>query len=203
MATKQVTNAFRTSLEDKHYIDQDFEASGASSRGEYYVGLVNFKNAQPEAPATIEVERIVEVARKHDTNEISLILSPAQMFALRNTVLSTSDFAQEQNRVIDNLSTGKRPFMYFGSLFEPEFQSLWIRNKVVTDKTPAEEKEAAIKFNMSAFLLNMFFTNLIEGRISESLVTAETLQSFIKRQAVITKPIVTPGSKPDFKKIPL
>ena len=60
--------------------------------------------------------------------ECAVLLSPAQMFALRNTILSTLDFAKEQNLVIDKLSRGDRPFMYFDSLFEPEFQSLWIRN---------------------------------------------------------------------------
>lgn len=189
MATKQISINQRVSAEDKDYYDQSFEGSGASSRGEFLVKLLD-RYHEPLEPVRVEVEKLVEVERNHQHNEISLILSPAQMFALRNTVLSTSDFAQEQNKVIDNLARGNRPFMYFGSLFEPEFQSLWIRNKVVTDKTPGEEKEAVTKFNMSAFLLNMFFTNLIEGRISETMVTADTLKEFIKKQAIPIKPIV-------------
>ena len=132
--------------------------------------------------------------------QCAVLLSSAQMFALRNTILSTLDFAKEQNLVIDKLSRGDRPFMYFDSLFEPEFQSLWIRNKLVTNQM-SEEKEAVLKFNMSAFLLNMFFTNLIEGRISETLLTVETLKAFIKTPAVPIKPIPTPGIKPDILKI--
>ena len=182
---KQVNTNLRMSQDTKEYFDQLFDGSGASSKGEFITMLLDRYNS-PQEPITIE--KVVEVERRHEYNEIAVKLSPAQLFALRNTVLSMSDFAQKQNEVIDSLASFNKPFLYFGSLFEPEFQSLWVRNRVITNQMTTEEKESVIKFNMSAFLINMFLTNLIEGRISETLVTAETLKSFIAKQIADSKP---------------
>lgn len=114
-------------------------------------------------------------------NEMILSLTPAQLYAIRETVL-TEGFAEKNNEVTDSLNPENKPFLYFGSLFEPEFQLLWIRNIVLTDEMPEEEKEMAISHNMTAFLINMFLMHLIEGKISVTSVTAKTLITFIQEQ---------------------
>lgn len=184
-AVKLVGVTARMSVDTKAYYDQTREASGANSSGEFILLLLDKFNAETE-PQTIE--KVVEIERRHEENELSVKLTHAQYWALRNTVLSTNDFAESQNSVIDNLATGNRPFMYFGNLFDQEFQSLWIRSRPFSDKTTPGEALESIKFNMSAFLVNMFFTNLIENRISETLVTDETLKRYLKEQKKLMKP---------------
>lgn len=114
-------------------------------------------------------------------NEMILSLTSAQEHAIRETVL-TEGFAETQNEIIDSLNPENKPFLYFGNLFEPEIQSLWIRNIVLNDELPEDQKETAIRHNMAAFLINMFLMHLIEGKISETSVTAKTLITFIQEQ---------------------
>ena len=185
MAIKLMNVSIRMNAETKLYFNQTFENSGASSLVEFIGMLLEKFNADTE-PQTIE--KVVEIERRHEENELSVKLTHAQYWALRNTVLSTNDFAESQNSVIDNLAMGNRPFLYFGNLFDQEFQSLWIRSRPFSDKTTPGEALESIKFNMSAFLVNMFFTNLIENRISETLVTGETLKRYLKEQKKLMKP---------------
>jgi len=114
-------------------------------------------------------------------NEMILSLTPAQVHAIRETVL-TEGFAETQNEIIDSLNPDNKPFLYFGNLFEPEIQSLWVRNIVLNDELPEDQKETAIRHNMGAFLINMFLMHLIEGKISETSVTAKALIKFIQEQ---------------------
>jgi len=116
-----------------------------------------------------------------EPNEFVLSLSAAQYYAIHENVL-TKGFAETQNEIFDSLTPENKPFLYFGNLFEPEIQSLWIRNVILTDKMPEEEKEDAIRHNMSAFLINMSLMHLIEGKIRDTSVTAKTLITFIQEQ---------------------
>jgi hypothetical protein len=191
MAIKQVNTSIRMSADTKAYFDESFEASGANSKGEFITMMLERYN-NPGDPVT--VEKIVEVEKRTEQNEIFINLSPAQLFALRNTVLSGSDFAQKQNDIIDwYASKDNKPFLYPGSLFEPEFQSLWVKNKIITNQMTGEEKEAVIKFNMAAFLLNVFLMTLIKGEMPESLVDAVNLKAYIISQTAKAKPKPTPA----------
>lgn len=112
--------------------------------------------------------------------DIVLSLSPVQVYALRETVLSKDNFAEGQNELIDSLIPENKPFLYFGNLFEPEFQLLWVKNIPLTDDMTPEQRESAIQHNMAAFLLNMFLTNFVEENIDDSKATASSLKSFIQ-----------------------
>lgn len=118
--------------------------------------------------------------RKLKDNEILLNLTPAQMFAIRETILSDPNFAENQNEIIDSLIPENKPFLYFGNLFEPEFQLLWVKNIPLTEDMTPEQRESAIQHNMAAFLLNLFLINFVEEKIDDSKVTASSLKSFIQ-----------------------
>lgn len=180
------TVTIRTNKETKEFFNSLFEGSGANSHGEFFQRMCEQMNT-PEK--TIEPEiRHVTVEKQLQANEILVNLTPAQMYAIRETVLSSDNFAQEQNEIIESLKAGNKPFMYFGSLFEPEFQLLWVRNIVLTKVMTPEQKENAIRHNMSAFLVNKFLLSLIEGKISCTRVTAEILKKHI--QDSTPKPIL-------------
>lgn len=184
------TITVRTSDETKDFFKRSFEASGANSQGEFLERLLNKWN-EPEL--TIEPEiKTVTIEKQVQANEILLSLSPAQMFAVRGTILSSENFAQDQNEIIDSLKTGTPPFLYGGHLFDREFQTLWIRNIVLSKTMIPEQKEAAIRHNIAAFLVNRFLMVIIEGKISCTHVTAETLKSFIRKQAEGLKPKPVP-----------
>lgn len=174
------TKTIRMAQDALEYWENTYVASGANSQGEFAVRLLDKYNTQEE-PKAPEI-KTVEVERQIQPDEIILPLSPAQMFALKNTVLSRPDFAEHQNKIIDDLKSGWKPFMYFGDLFEPEFQSLWIRSMPITKEMTDQEKETTIKYNMSAFLINMFLIHLIEGKIDVSKVNASNLKAFILKQ---------------------
>lgn len=113
-------------------------------------------------------------------NEILLNLTPAQMFAIRETTLADPNFAEIQNEIIDSLAPENKPFLYFGNLFEPEFQLLWVKSIPLTDDMTPEQRESAIRHNMTAFILNMFLINFVEEKIDDSKATASSLKSFIQ-----------------------
>ena len=127
-------------------------------------------------------------------NEILLNLTPAQMFAIRETTLVDPNFAEIQNEIIDSLVPENKPFLYFGNLFEPEFQLLWVKNIPLTDDMTPEQREPAIRNNMAAFLLNMFLINFVEEKIDDSKATASSLKSFIQELEVL--PVQMEDSKP-------
>lgn len=197
MPTKSslVNTSIRMNPDTKQYFEQSFEASGTNSKGEFIAMLLDVHNNGEPGLEPRTIEKIVHVEKIPGNDELILKLSPAQMFALRETVLQAR-FAESQNEVIESLQRENRPYLYFGNLFEPEFQTLWMKNKVFTKEMSPSEKEAVIRFNMVAFLVNMFLTQIIEGKMSESAVTAETLKMYIRRQtaqaAVAKLPIISP-----------
>ena len=144
------------------------------------VKVKSLKSFIRELPEDSQSEFLVKTS-ENKLNEMQLSLTPAQLYALRENVL-TEGFAENQNDIIDSLTPANEPFLYFGNLFEPEFQSLWVKNIVLTDEMPEEEKETTIRHNMVSFLINMFLTHLIEGKIPDTSVTAKTLITFIQEQ---------------------
>ena len=178
--------------DDIPYFDQSFQESGCSSQGEFMKKLLDKWN-EPEKIMQPKTEiRTIQIERELQTNEILFQLNPAQEYALRQTILSTPDFAEKQNEIIDSIKIGNRPFMYFGNLFAPEFQNVWLRSIPIDKEMSAEAKENAIRFNMSAFLVNMFMMHIIEGRITATKVDAESLKEFIRS---LVKPKIEPTEK--------
>ncbi len=174
------TMTVRIAAESKDWFRESFEASGANSQGEFITQLLEKWNAA-EPPSNPEI-KTVTVEKELQPNEIIVSLTPAQMFALRGTVLTFPDFAERQNEIIDSLN-GSKPFLYFGNLYDPEFKKLWIRNIVITKTMSEPEKENVIKYNMGAFLINMFLMHIIEGNISETNINASNLKAFIRKIA--------------------
>lgn len=198
MGNTLATITIRTNSETKEFYKSLFDGSGANSQGEFLQRMCEKFNS-PEK--TIEPEiRTLTVEKTLQPNELLLSLTPAQMYALRETVLSADNFAQEQNEIIDSLKEGNKPFMYFGSLFEPEFQSIWVRNIILTKAMTAEQKENAIRHNMAAFLVNKFLLSLIDGKISCSRVSAFALRTFINKQIEAAKPKPAPIENPPLQK---
>ena len=133
------------------------------------------------------------IERQLQQSEILLSFQPAHLYALRGTVTSFANFAECQNEIIDFLK-GDRPFKYSGNLFDPEFQKLFIKNTPIKKETSEADKEAAIKHNMSAFLINAFLVNFLEGKIKETGLSVNNLREFIIKTTPkpATKPPVTP-----------
>lgn len=182
------------SSDDIEYFNRSFEASACNSQGDFVRKMLDKWN-EPEIIVDPEI-RHVTVEKQLQANEIILSLSPAEIYAMRVMVSTSDNFAQEQNEIIDSLKTENKPFLYFGSIFEPEFQSLWVRNIVVTKMMTPEQKEFAIRHNMGAFLRNKFLFSVIDGKISEADITAEMLKSFIKKQIEAAKPKPTKEVEP-------
>ena len=174
--SKMRSTTFRLSEDGINYLNDTFDESGANSKGEFLTQLLDLWNEGRQEPEI----KTVTVERNLAPEEILFSLSPSQLYGIRGTVLSSPDFAEKQNQVIDRLRSEK-PFLYWGQLFEPEFQTLWIKNIPLTKTMSAEEKEKAIKHNMAAFLVNMFFVHLIEGKITDSQIDAESLKDFIHK----------------------
>lgn len=175
------TVSVRMAQDAVEYFNSTFDASGANSKGEFIIKLLENYNSAPQEP---EVKTIT-IEKELQQNQLLIELNPAQLFAIRQHVLSYPDFAEKQNQIIDSLK-GDRPFMYFGNLYEPEFQKLWIRNIPITKTMAEDEKENAIRHNMSAFLINMFLMHAIEGNLSKSKINAESLKTFIRK---LTMPV--------------
>ena len=176
--SNQRSVTYRMNQDAIEYINNSFDASGANSKGEYIVKAVEFFNNSPLEP---EVKTItIEKEKELQSDELLLKLNPAQMYAIRGHVLSFPDFAEQQNEVIDSLK-GKRPFLYGGYLYEPEFQALWVRNIPIVKNMSEAEKEKAIRHNMAAFLMNVFFVNIIEGNILKTAMNAQRLKNYIQK----------------------
>lgn len=143
----------------------------------------NQKPAQSASEPIITKPVVIEIEPKLERNEILISLNPEQLFALRETVLSSEDFAAEHNILIDDLLSNNKPFLYFGKLYDTEFQGIWIKYQEITRYMTEEQKEHAVKHNMAAFLLNVFYRQLIEDNLSDSVVTAENLKEFIRKNS--------------------
>jgi hypothetical protein len=133
-----------------------FQSSGISSISEFLKSLFEKwvtpeKVIEPEPePVLLQEPKIIQPQLQD--NEILLSLTPAQLYALRETVLSKR-FAESQNEIIDEKYKNE---FYSGKLCYSEFKSLCIRNIVLTDEMPDEEKETAIHHNMAALPVNLF-----------------------------------------------
>ena len=191
----------RMSSDDIEYFNRSFEASACNSQGDFVRKMMDKWN-EPEQtiePEIRTIEKTVEIERQLKPEEILFSLSPSQKYALLETVLSSETFAQEQNELIDALKPMNKPFFGGGNLFSPELQSLWVRNIVLIKAMTPDQREAAIKHNMSAFLINKFLYSLIDGRLDCSRVTPETLKAFIKKQIEDSKlkPVEEPEEGPE------
>ncbi len=191
------TITVRTSADTKDWFKNSFEASNANSQGDFLQKLLEKWNEDEHTPEPLI--QTVTIEKDLQENQILMSLNPAQLFALRGTV-TFPNFAELQNEIIETLKNGERPFMSFSRLFEPEFNNLWIRNIVISKTMTEAEKEKAIRHNMTAFLLNMFLVNIIEGNISKSFVTADKLKSYIiqttPKKEIINTPLTPPKNEP-------
>ncbi|MDB4582944.1 hypothetical protein N9164_07325 [Draconibacterium sp.] len=176
---KKMVKTIRMSPTTNEKFETAFENSNADSKGEYLDSILEqVLNYKP----TTEIQEVeVEVEKKLESNQILVSLTPAQMFALKEHISAVPDYAEKQNEIIDLLSEGK-PLFSFSKLYEPEFQELWVRNIVLTEEMSEAEMEAAIKHNISAYLLNMFFTNLIDENIPDLHVDTSDIKAFIKKR---------------------
>ncbi|WP_423129732.1 hypothetical protein [Gaoshiqia sp. Z1-71] len=174
------TTTIRSSVDVKEWFRESFEASGTNSQGEFLEKLLErWHREEPVQKAKVETIEVFR-DREFSANEILMSLPPAQLFALRQTILSIPDFAEKQNEMIDSLSLG-RPLFYFGNLYDKEFRSMWVRNTPIIKNMSDEERESAIKHNMYAFLLNMFSMHIVEGKLSCTKVTPDVLRDFIQK----------------------
>ena len=170
-----------------NWFDESFESSGANSQGEFLQRLL--ENWNQDEPAPKVETQTVTIEKELEQNQLLFNLSPAQAFAIRGNV-SSPGFAQKQNSLIDSLKGGS-PFMYFGNLYDPAFQKLWVKNIVITKEMSEPEKEGAIKCNMSAFLVNMYLMHAIEGDVSASNINAASIKEFIGKEASKLKQLQT------------
>ena len=85
--------------------------------------------------------------------------------------------------MIDSLSPENMPFIGRLVMYSPEIFALWVRNQPIKENMNEAEIEEAIRFNMGAFLRNMFLLLLVDERISESLVTPKILREYIQKKA--------------------
>jgi len=190
-----VTVSIRMNPETRDFYKALFEGSGANSQGEYFQRMCERMNASEALPEPII--KTVPIERKLNPNEVLMNLNPAQLYALRQTVLSSETFAQEQNEIIDELKPENRPLFYSGVAFSPEINSTWVRNIVLTKTMTPDQREAAIKHNMAAFLINRFMIGIVEGKISCTNVTGSSLKAFIKKQMEDSKPKPVEAPKPE------
>lgn len=173
----RLSKTFKASQDTINEWNMLYDNSLANSQGEFAQMLLDKWNSDDPAPKT----EIKTIEKKLEPNQIVFNLSSAQLFAIRANVLSSKDFAEKQNKIIDSLLYGK-PFLYFGNLYDPEFKNLWVRNIPITDKLTEEQKESAIRHNMAAFLVNMFLLHAIEGNLSARNVSAESIKAFIQKE---------------------
>ena len=201
MATQTQTNvSLRMAQGTKEQFDYLFEESGANSKGEFLSMLLDrYENPPKSKPTekvvevekpievvkTIEVEKLVEVEKALESNQLLLTLSDAELFALRETVLSFSDFAERQNEVID--SFGRKSWIGSSRQYSPEIEQLWRHFEPMSETMTDEEREKIVKSNISSCLFNAFlFLLFIPERsedINESLVTPKIIMEYIKTQA--------------------
>ena len=176
----------RMSDQDIELLNDLFELSGASSKGEFIRRMCEKWNSEdPEIVVKTEF-----IDRELQSDEILLKLNPAHLFALRGTVISLPLFAERQNEneIIDSVK-GKRPFMYSGNLFDPAFQNIFIRNIPIKKEMSEPDREKGIRHNMAAFLINAFLVNFIEEKIKETGLTLDSLRQFIIKNTPQKQPI--------------
>ena len=205
MATQtqaQTNISLRMAQGTKEQFDYLFEESGANSKGEFLSMLLDrYENPPKSKPTekvvevekpvevvkTVEVEKLVEVEKALEANQLLLTLSDAELFALRETVLSFSDFAEKQNEVIDSFSPEHDSIFALSHLYSPEIFQMWRRFELISDTATEEERERAVKTNIPSCLFNAFlFLHFISERsqgINESLVTPKIIREYIKTQA--------------------
>lgn len=161
----------------KEYIQKNATAKPLTLHG-------NRKPVQPSNESQNIDPLTTEVERKLKSNEIIIALNPAQLHALSETVLGTENFVAEQNSIIDDVYNNNKPFFYFGKLYDSEFHGLWVRSLEISKTLTEDQKESAIKNNMVAFLLNVFYAQLIMGN-TDSVVTAKNLKAYIQENAIV------------------
>jgi hypothetical protein len=186
----------------KEQFDYLFEESGANSKGEFFSMLLDRYENPParkstekivevekpvEVVKTIEVEKLVEVEKALEANQLLLTLSDAELFALRETVLSFSDFAERQNKVIDSFAPERETWLDNSYQYCPEIHQLWRRFEPVGETMTEEEREKVVKSNIQSCLFNAFLRLIYEPDyrwyINESLVTLKIIREYIKTQA--------------------
>lgn len=172
----------RGNVETKDLFRELFESSGANSHGEFLQKLLETYAQVSEQPPVQQTREpnIIEVEKPLAENQMILNLNPLQFFALRQAVLSSPDFAEQQNIIIDSLKRGK-PWYYAGNLYDVEFVNAFLRN-VSLSKAAPEEREKIITLNMAAFLINFFMMNAIDENITTIKLKASQLKAFVKKQ---------------------
>lgn len=126
-----------TQEETEELLKSTFEASEANTMEEFLDNLIQKFN-KPEK--VIEpIQETENVQARIEPNEMLLSLTPVQVYAIRETVLSAG-FAEDQNEIIDSLNYKKPGNYYYGQISEPDFESLWVRNIVFADGMTPEEK---------------------------------------------------------------
>jgi len=129
----------------------------------------------------------VEVEKALESNQLLLTLSDAELFALRETVLSFSDFAERQNEIIDLLAPEHDGIFAQSHLYSPEIYQLWRRFEPISESMPAEEIEKVVKSNIPSCLFNAFlyliFMPDYRWDINNSLVTPQIIREYIKTKA--------------------
>jgi hypothetical protein len=201
-AQTQTNISLRMAQGTKEQFDYLFEESGANSKGEFLATLLDrYENPPARKPIekivevekpvevvkTVEVERLVEVEKVLEANQLLLTLSDAELFALRETVLSFSDFAERQNEVIDSFSPENDSIFALNHLYSPEIFQMWRRFELISETMTEEERERSVKTNIpsclfNAFLILHFISERSQG-VNESLVTPKIIREFIKTQA--------------------
>ena len=196
--TTQANTNIRMSQSTRELFEQYFEESGSNSKGEFIallldrydnppVGKPTEKIVEVEKPfevvKTVEVEKLVEVEKALEANQLLLTLSDADLFALRETVLSFSDFAERQNKVIDSFAPENKTWFDSGHVYSPEFYQLWRHFEPIIETMTDEEREKVVKFNILSCLFNSFLHHIMEPDlrwyINESLVTPKIIREFI------------------------
>ena len=179
--------SIRVTSEVKELFEETFQASGSNSKGDFLKSLLDLyfdsqeekqpaqaKAQEPAQPQTIE--KIIEKERELAENEILLSLNPAQLFALKETILGNPKFITAWNEEIEKMKNGNSPFLYFGNLCNTEFGCIWNEFQELKSDDDLE----TLKQNIAAELLNSYMVRIIEGEIEYSIVTPRILKEFIK-----------------------
>lgn len=188
--SSQTNISLRIAQETKDQFDFLFEESGSNSKGEFLATLLTRYENPPrpkaiekivEVEKPVEVVKTVEVEKSIGDDQLLLTLSDPEFFALRETVLSSTDFAEKQNEIIDSLSPENKPLFGGRITHSPELYSLWVRNRPISKKMSEAAVNEAVRFNMGAFLRNAFLSSLIQERF-DTLVTPEVLFEYMQKK---------------------
>ena len=144
------------------------------------------KIVEVEKPVEVVKTVEVEVEKQLQANQLLLTLTDAELFALRETVLSFSDFAERQNKVIDSFAPENKTWMDSRDMYNPEIYQMWRRFESISEDMTDDEREKVVKSNIPSCLFNSFlFLLFIPERsehVNESLVTPRIIREFIKGQ---------------------